>query len=77
MTKEYIASPVTDQETRKITFVVVILPGDRLELYIDAKVENAPNRSGHPSFSGFFPSNLAYITTKAECTICGHIHEPT
>lgn len=37
---------------------MVTPPGNILELYINAIVENPPHQSADPSFNGFLPSNL-------------------
>lgn len=74
--KKYIGLSTTDQATPEIAFALVTSPGNSLELYIDARVENHSNQSTHPSFNGFFRSNPAHNYHKGEMSYLGtNIHE--
>lgn len=48
--KEYIVLLITDVEMLDIAFTVVTLPGNNLELFIDARVENPSYLSSHSAF---------------------------
>lgn len=54
--KEYIALPITDQETLDIAFAVVTPPGNSLELYIDSRTGDTTCHEAQPSGHALFPS---------------------